>query len=72
MSPMKPKSHEPRSHLAGTFSIAQLARRWGISAKEVRRLLGNRDMQFQEIMGRIRIPQSEVDRMEANSAMSQR
>ena len=69
MSPMKPKSRQPRSHLAGTLSIAQVARRWGISAKEVRRLLSRRELQFEEIMGRIRIPQSEVDRLEAASIM---
>ena len=68
MSPMKPKPREPRSHLAGTLSIAQVARRWDISAKEVRRLLGRQELQFEEIMGRIRIPHSEVARLEAAGA----
>ena len=68
MSPMKPKPRELRSHLASTLSIAQVARRWDISAKEVRRLLGRQELQFEEIMGRIRIPQSEVARLEAAGA----
>jgi excisionase family DNA binding protein len=63
---MKPKPRQPRSHLTGTLSIAQVARRWGISEKQVRRLLRNRELQFEEIMGRIRVPQSEVDRLEAS------
>ncbi|MBN2296167.1 MAG: helix-turn-helix domain-containing protein [Pirellulales bacterium] len=68
---MKPEPRQPDSHLAGTLSIAQLARRWDISSKEVRRLLRHQELQFEEIMGRIRIPQSEVERLEASRDMRQ-
>ncbi len=71
MSPMKTQPRQPRLHLAGTLSIAQLARRWGVSEKEVRRLLRRRELQFEEITGLIRIPQSEVYRLEAASIMRQ-
>lgn len=72
MSPMKPEPQQPRSHLAGTLSIAQVARRWSISTKEVRRMLRCRELQFEEIMGRIRVPQNEVIRLEAASIMPKR
>ena len=61
---MKPKIRQPRSHMAGTLSISRLASRWGISSKDVRRLLRERRLQFEEITGHIRIPLSEIERYE--------
>ena len=64
MAAMKPKPRKPDSHLAGTLSLEQAARRWKISPKAVRRLLGRQELGFVQIRGSLRIPVAEVERYE--------
>ena len=64
MVPMKPEPKHRDPHLADTLSLEQLARRWHISRKEVRRLLGRGELGFVQIRGSIRVPQTEVHRYE--------
>jgi len=69
MAPMKPKPRRVDPHLAGTLSIEQLARRWSISRKEIRRLLGERELSFVQIRGKFRVPIEEVERYEKSREM---
>ena len=64
MAPMKPESRRRAPTFAGTFSLAQLARRWKISAKDVRRMLGRQQLAFVQICGSLRVPLAEVERFE--------
>ena len=68
MVPMKPEP-PPNRHLAGTLSIAALARRWKKSPKEIRRMLGRQELDFVMIRERIRVPESEVVRYEERGAV---
>jgi len=61
---MKPDSPKRDPHLAGTLSLDQLARRWKISRKQVRRLLAQQVLNFVQIRGRLRVPLEEVERYE--------
>ena len=63
MPPMKPPPRRD-SPFAGTLSTNQVARRWDLSHKEVRRLLGRQVLAFVQIRGRLRIPLEEVERYE--------
>lgn len=64
MAAMKREAVGRDPHLAGTFSLEQLARRWKTSRKEIRRLLGRQELAFVEIRGSIRVPRAEVQRYE--------
>ncbi|HUT09492.1 MAG TPA: helix-turn-helix domain-containing protein [Thermoguttaceae bacterium] len=61
---MKPEPRHRDPHLAGTLSLGQLARRWQVSRKQLRRLLGRRELSFVQIRGSIRVPLAEVERFE--------
>lgn len=64
MAPMKPEPRRRDPHLAGTLSLDQLARRWRISRKQVRCLLGKQELGFVQIRGSFRVPLVEVRRYE--------
>jgi hypothetical protein len=64
MSPMKPEPRRRDPGFAGTLSLAQVARRWQISVKEVRRMLGKQQLAFVQIRGSLRVPLAEVQRFE--------
>ena len=63
MPPMKPRA-KPRSGWAGTHSLEELTRRWGMSPSELRRLLANQTLNFIEIRGCLRVPDEEVRQYE--------
>ena len=64
VAPMKPEPRRRDPHLAGTLSLNQLARRWKISRKQVRRLLGRQQLDFVQVRGSFRVPLAEVQRYE--------
>ena len=72
MSPMKPEPKRRDPHLSGTLSLDQLARRWGIARKEIRRLLGRQELGFVQIRGSFRVPLAEVCRYERTHPMEDR
>ena len=65
MVPMKPERRHRDPDLAGSLSLDQLARRWNVSRKEVRHLLGHGELTFMQIRGQFRVPIAEVERYEA-------
>ncbi len=64
MSPMKPKRSKRNPDLADTLSLNQLARRWNVSQKEVRRRLGQQSLGFVQVRGRFRVPLTEIRKYE--------
>jgi excisionase family DNA binding protein len=59
MAPMK----RPMRHgkdLAPTLSLQQLADRWAVPRREVRRLLQRGDLPFEQVCGRLRVPLDRV------------
>ncbi len=66
MTPMKPKPKRPDPDLADTISLAQLARRWKKSRKEIRGMLGRQQIPFIQVRGKFRIPLAEIERYEAD------
>lgn len=64
MAPMKRPSSVVNPTTSGTLSLAQVARRWHISQREVRRMLGHQQLGFVQVRGRIRVPVTEVKRLE--------
>jgi len=47
--------------------LAELARRWKISRKELRRLLAEQRLDFVQIRGRLRVPVDEAERFERHN-----
>jgi hypothetical protein len=47
--------------LSETVSLVELSRRWHMSRKEVRQLLGHGRLQFVEIAGSLRVPRDAVE-----------
>ncbi len=70
MAPMKPESRHSDSPLGGTLSLGQLARRWRITGKEIRRLLGAQRLNFVQVRGRFRVPLDEIERYEKRQSGS--
>ena len=64
MTPMKPQSRGRDAHLVGTLSLGQLVRRWNISRKALRRMLGRQELAFVQIRGKFRVPLEEIERYE--------
>lgn len=64
MAPIKSGPPRPDPELAGTLSVQQVALRWGIPRKKIRRMLGRQELGFVQISGDIRIPLAEVERFE--------
>ena len=64
MAPMKRQASTVDGATSGTLSVAQVARRWRISQRELRRMLGDQRLGFVQIRGRFRVPVTEVKRLE--------
>ncbi|NQU26158.1 MAG: helix-turn-helix domain-containing protein [Candidatus Nealsonbacteria bacterium] len=64
MVPMKPQPRRRDPDLAGSLSLDQLARRWQVSRKQIRHLLGQQELRFVQIRGALRVPLDEVERYE--------
>ncbi len=64
MAPMKRQAGTVDRATSGTLSLAQVARRWNISQRELRRMLGDQQLDFVQIRGRFRVPVTEVKRIE--------
>jgi len=63
MAPMKrPAQHDKDP--APTLSLQQIAARWAVPRREVRRLLQHGDLPFEQICGRLRVPLAAVRRYE--------
>ena len=68
MAPMKPKPRKPDAAFRGTLSLEQLGRRWRMSRKEIRHLLGRGQLDFVQVRGVFRVPLEEIDRFERGQA----
>ncbi|MGL4514675.1 MAG: helix-turn-helix domain-containing protein [Lacipirellulaceae bacterium] len=56
------KPHPPGSGpFAGTVSLAEVARRWGASRRDVRRLAATGRLPFVEVAGHIRVAATGID-----------
>ena len=64
MVPMKPEPRRRDPDLAGSLSLEQLARRWNISRKLIRHLLGRQELPFVQIRGKFRVRLTDVERYE--------
>ena len=64
MAPMKRQASALDSATSGTLYLAQVARRWQISQRELRRMLGDQQLSFVQIRGKFRVPVREVKRIE--------
>ncbi|MCH8924218.1 MAG: hypothetical protein IIA67_13845 [Planctomycetes bacterium] len=64
MAPMKRQASAVDAATSGTLSLAQVARRWQISQRELRRMLGDQQLGFVQVRGRFRVPVTEVKRLE--------
>ncbi len=64
MAPMKREPTGRQADLAATVSVPRLARRWHTSVRQVRKLLAQRQMDFVQIAGQIRVPKLEIERLE--------
>ena len=69
MAPMKRQAGAADRAASGTLSLAQVARRWHISQRELRRMLGDQQLGFVQIRGRFRVPVTEVKRLERARSM---
>jgi len=64
MAPMKPEPRPRDPDLLDSVSLEQLARRWGISRKELRRRLGRQELPFVQVRGKFRVRLADVERYE--------
>ena len=64
MVPMKPQPRHRNPELVGSLSLDQLARRWHVSRKQIRLLLGRQELGFVQIRSAFRVPLDEVERYE--------
>lgn len=64
MAPMKSGPPRRDPELTGTLSLAQLARRWKIPCRRIRRMLGRQQLGFIDICGSFRIPLAAIERYE--------
>ena len=64
-APMKSPSHRlTNAKFAESMSLTHLAHRWEISRREVRHLLQNGELPFEQIDGQLRVPTSAVKKYE--------
>ena len=65
MAPMKyPAGREAAGDLEESYSLTHLARRWGVSRRDIRQLLQQGELPFIEVLGQIRVPARAVRRHE--------
>lgn len=55
MAPMKRPTHHGKES-SSTLSLQQVAARWAVPRREVRRLLQHGDLPFEQVRGRLRVP----------------
>jgi len=63
---MKPESRRRDPDLVGSLSLEELGRRWGLSRKEIRQLLGRQELPFVQVRGKFRVRLVDVERYERN------
>ena len=65
MAPMKcPTRQEPVDEFERSYSLTHLARRWGVSRRDIRRRLQQGQLPFVEVLGQLRVPIPAVRRYE--------
>jgi len=65
MAPMKrPVELDEQSDFHDSCSLTHLAHRWGVSRREVRRLLQQGKLPFVEVLRQLRVPRSAVESFE--------
>jgi excisionase family DNA binding protein len=69
MSAMK-RDAAPDPHMSGTLSLADLARRWRMPRKQIRRMLARQELNFIMIRDKIRVPEAEIERYEDDRKQS--
>jgi len=70
MAPMKPERRERDPDVADSLSLEQLARRWRMTRRQVRQVLGTGKLAFVQIRGRFRVSLDEVERYEREGGPS--
>ena len=61
MAPMKcPTRRRMKDEFEDSYSLTHLARRWGVSRREVRLLLQKGDLPFVQVLGQLRVPTQAV------------
>jgi excisionase family DNA binding protein len=63
MAPMKQPSAS-RDRLGSSLSLQQVARRWSVPRRAVRRLLQHRKLAFEQVCGQLRVPLKDVRHFE--------
>ena len=64
MPPMKSPSKHIHDHDEENYTLTHLAHRWGVSRREIRRLLQEGKLPFVQILGQLRVPVEAVRRYE--------
>jgi len=68
MAPMKsPTNQETPAGLENSITLTHLARRWGVTRREVRRLLQIGELPFVQVAGQIRVPTDAVRAKESTA-----
>lgn len=62
MAPMKRSAPHERPN--SSLSLQQLARRWSLPRRKVRRLLQRGDLAFEQVRGKLRVPLEDVRQYE--------
>jgi len=70
MVPMKPEPRRRDPDLIGSLSLDQLARRWNVSRKLVRHLLGRQELPFVQIRGQFRVRLTDIERYEKDQGLN--
>ena len=69
---MKPPAHGGHEWTEETFSLVQLARRWHVPRRKVRRMLQHGELPFEEVHGQLRVPLAAVEKIERTEDVSRR
>ena len=70
MAPMKNPARHPFAGLVDdSFSLTQLARRWGSTNREVRHLLQTRQLPFAQVRGQLRVPRAAALKFERQKSL---
>ncbi len=65
MAPMKCPSSRSTNPLYGdSYSLTHIARRWGVSRRDIRLLLKQGQLPFIEVLGQLRVPTTAVQKYE--------
>ena len=61
MSPMKRPAQHPETN---SLTLESVARRWGLSRREIRKLLQAGQLPFEQVRGQLRIPLTAIQKYE--------